>query len=165
MAYNPEKHNRRSIRLKDYDYSTPGAYFVTICTQDHECIFGEIIDGEMQLNEIGTIMDEYWNEISKRYKNVELDKYITMPNHIHIILMITDNRNRVSKGGETPPQRLGQIIAYYKYQTTKIINEKQNKPGVRLLQRNYYDHIERTSSAAYSLQSSAFSFRANPNKI
>jgi len=82
---------RRSIRLKGYDYSCPGSYFITICTQHHEEIFGKIIDGEMLLNEIGEVTQRCWKEIPNHFKNVELDQFICMPNHVHGIIVIWSN--------------------------------------------------------------------------
>ena len=81
--------NRRSIRLKGYDYTKPGAYYVTICTDEHENIFGEIIDGEMVLKKLGMIADSRWEAITEHFPNVVLDEYIIMPNHVHGIFIIT----------------------------------------------------------------------------
>lgn len=94
MKYNPEKHNRRSIRLKNYNYSQSGAYFITICTNKRECLFGKIINGEMILNEYGKIVKNCWLEIPQHFPNVELDEFIIMPNHIHGIIVITENENQ-----------------------------------------------------------------------
>ena len=88
---NPKnRHCRKSIRLKDYDYSQPGEYFVTICTHSHECILGKIIQGEMQLNIVGKIAEKCWREIPKHFQNVELDEYVIMPNHIRGIIILHD---------------------------------------------------------------------------
>ena len=91
MFYNPEKHHRQSIRLKGYDYGQDGAYFITICTQDRICSFGNIMNGEMKLNDIGEMIRENWEELSKRFKSIVLDDYIIMPNHLHGILILRDN--------------------------------------------------------------------------
>ena len=90
--FDPQKHHRRSTRLKGYDYSQPGAYFVTIVAFQRECLFGEIIDGVMQLNEYGKIVQKWWNEIPKHFPNVEIVAFIIMPNHIHGIILITADR-------------------------------------------------------------------------
>ena len=87
--FDPKKHHRRSIRLKRYDYSQAGAYYVTIVTQGRECLFGEIIDGEMHLNKYGEIIRKWWNEIPIHFPNVELGAFIIMPNHVHGIIFIT----------------------------------------------------------------------------
>jgi hypothetical protein len=96
-----EKHQRKTIRLKEYDYSQPGDYFVTICTQDHEYTFGKIINGEMQLNNVGNMVKECWEKISVHFKNVELDSYIIMPNHLHGIIAICECDG--SRGEVTSP--------------------------------------------------------------
>jgi len=88
MAYNPEKHHRRSIRLNGYDYSQPGDYFVTMCTQNRECIFGEIDNGKMKLNDIGQVVEDTWNDLPNHNLNIILDSFIIMPNHFHGILRI-----------------------------------------------------------------------------
>ncbi len=88
MKYNPEIHHRRSIRLKGYDYSQAGLYFVTICTQNRLCLFGEIENGEMILNDPGIMIDKWWNELKHKYRNIELDEQIIMPNHFHSIIQI-----------------------------------------------------------------------------
>ena len=91
MKYNPNIHNRQSIRLKEYDYSQSGLYFVTICLQNRECLFGEIINDEMQLSAVGVIADVLWYEIKNHVPNLELHEFIVMPNHIHGIIEITSN--------------------------------------------------------------------------
>jgi putative transposase len=88
MSYNPEIHHRRSIRLKDYDYSSGGAYFITICVKNRECLFGEIIEGKMNLSEIGEIAHNNWLNIPEHFNNVILDEFVVMPNHIHGILIL-----------------------------------------------------------------------------
>ncbi len=82
MKFDLQNRYRRSIRLKGYDYSQPGAYFVTMVTQGRECLFGEIVNGEMLLNEFGRIADECWRAIPNHFPNVELGAYIVMPNHV-----------------------------------------------------------------------------------
>ena len=89
MAYNPDIHNRTSIRLKGYDYSQCGFYYVTLCTQDCENRFGEIMDGEIVLNVAGLLVDAEWKRIAEIYDSVILDTYQIMPNHLHGILQIT----------------------------------------------------------------------------
>jgi REP element-mobilizing transposase RayT len=91
MKYNPKKHHRRSIRLQNYDYSSEGAYFVTMCTQNRECLFGEIVNGEMVLNEYGKIVEQCWFNLPNHYDNIKLDAYVIMPDHFHGIIFITDS--------------------------------------------------------------------------
>lgn len=88
MIYDPEKHNRRSMRLKGYDYSQPGFYYVTICTQDRVERFGDVQNGKMIVNEAGEMVHAAWNRIPERYEHVVMDEYQIMPNHMHGILQI-----------------------------------------------------------------------------
>ena len=142
MKYNPYIHHRRSIRLKGYDYSQRGAYYVTLCVQNRECLFGKIINGDIQLDERGQIIQKYWMQINKRFSHVFLDHFIVMPNHIHGIIIINDH---VTCRGEvtSPLSSLCNIIAWFKYQSTKHINKIHQTPGVRLWQRNYFERIIR----------------------
>ncbi|MDT8423033.1 MAG: transposase, partial [Desulfuromonadales bacterium] len=90
MTFKPEIHQRRSIRLRDYDYSRAGAYFVTLCTFQRACLFGEVVDGEMRLNEAGRTVQKCWDDIPDHFPHVELDAFVVMPNHVHGIVVITD---------------------------------------------------------------------------
>lgn len=90
MAYNPQVHHRRSIRLKGYDYSQAGAYFITICCQDSICRFGQVVDGKMVLNAFGQIAYQEWVQLTKRFTNFEMDVFQIMPNHMHGIMVLTD---------------------------------------------------------------------------
>jgi putative transposase len=143
--------NRRSIRLKGYDYSQPGGYFVTICTKNHAPIFGGIRDGEMVLNEIGQIASEEWQKSIHIRKEIKLDAWVVMPNHIHGIVIITQGEDvDVGAHGRAPlpyprrsPRSLGSFIAGFKSSVTKRINKLRNTPGQPVWQRNYYEHIIR----------------------
>ena len=86
MSYNPNIHHRKSIRLKGYDYTQAGLYFITICCQNRECLFGNIINGEMILNDAGNIAKECWLAIPNHFPNVVLHEFVIMPNHIHGII-------------------------------------------------------------------------------
>lgn len=90
MAYNPQKHHRRSIRLKDYDYSSPGKYFINLCAQNRECRFGKVVNKKMILNAAGTMIDEWWKKVPEKFPNAVLDVYQIMPNHFHSIVGITE---------------------------------------------------------------------------
>ncbi len=92
------KYRIKSARLPNWDYGSNGMYFITICTQNREHFFGEIIDGKMQLNEIGKLANQYWNEIPQHFPYVKLGEFVVMPNHMHGILIIdkTDNGDDVS---------------------------------------------------------------------
>jgi len=90
MTYDPKIHHRRSIRLKGYDYSQNGAYFITLCAQDRRPIFGKIVNGEMQLSPFGVIVRDEWLKTSEMRKNIEMDEFVVMPNHFHGIIVIDD---------------------------------------------------------------------------
>ncbi|MTI85539.1 MAG: hypothetical protein FH756_16995 [Firmicutes bacterium] len=90
MTYNPDIHHRRSIRLPGYEYSRPGSYFITVCTQDRKCLFGRITNDNMILNKYGKIANDIWFEIPVHFPHVQLDEFIVMPNHIHGIIAIVD---------------------------------------------------------------------------
>jgi REP element-mobilizing transposase RayT len=90
MKYNPDKHHRRSIRLQGYDYSQPGIYFITLCTQNRECLFGEILNGEMRLNEFGKIAHQCWLEMPHHFPHIQLDEFVVMPDHIHGIIVLNN---------------------------------------------------------------------------
>ena len=91
--FDPQKHHRRSIRIKEYDYSSGGAYFVTIVTWRRDCLFGEIVNGEMVLNALGKIADECWCAIPEHFPHVELGAYVVMPNHVHGIIVISNGES------------------------------------------------------------------------
>lgn len=172
--YNPDIHRRRSIRLKGYDYSRAGLYFITICIQGKKCLFGNIENGEMILNDFGTVAHQQWEKLQERFINFELDVYQIMPNHMHGIISLT--HPVVVGGGFTPipnnydiqsqsgqPQgiaptntTIGNIVGAYK---SLVANEclkifKQKWVGMypvplmgKLWQRNYYEHIIRNEQA------------------
>lgn len=99
MPYDPEKHHRRSIRLKGYDSAQPGAHLVTICAQAHTCLFGAVADGEMHRNDAGRMVhrwwNEWWNELNRKFPNVRTDAFVVIPNHIHGIIIGTNNKSTV----------------------------------------------------------------------
>lgn len=136
MTYDPQKHHRRSIRLRGYDYRDPGAYFVTICTDDRRCLFGEIIDGEMYLSDVGQVAQWIWNAIPERYSNVDLDQYVIMPNHIHGIVVL-----RPYEGAINCAPTLGLILRRFKALTTRYLHAAEVSDFA--WQRDFYDHITR----------------------
>jgi REP element-mobilizing transposase RayT len=162
LKYDPERHSRHSTRLPGYDYAQPGAYFVTVCTQHRECLFGEIVKGKIALNEAGKMVKTVWDELPRHYPGADVDGFVVMPNHIHgIIVLITvgagpcacpsdrhacqnDGRPR----GAAPTMSLMDVVHRFKSLTTAryrhYVVEKnwQPFPG-RLWQRNYYEHIVR----------------------
>lgn len=154
MPYNSHKHHRRSLRLPGYDYAQAGAYFVTLCTYDRECLFGDIVDGETRLNEYGEVIATCWHWLSTQYPQVELDVWVVMPNHFHGILVLTDDRRDGSPTAPTPSRKkpLGRLIGAFKTIATKRINEIRAMPGVLLWQRNYYEHVIRNENDLHDIR-------------
>jgi REP element-mobilizing transposase RayT len=93
MSYNSNLHHRRSVRLKGYDYSQAGMYFVTICVQDKVCLFGEIIDDEMLLNDAGKMIEKWYFELENKFSDIECGVYVVMPNHFHAIIINNGNKS------------------------------------------------------------------------
>ncbi len=148
MIDDNEIQRRRSLRLKGYDYAQPGYYYITICAQNRECLFGDITNSHMHLNDPGKIINRIWKEIPQFYKGIGIDEYVIMPNHIHGIIII-ENGNPIGQAqGPAPTITLPDLIKRYKTLTTRkyIDGVRSNswKPfKKRLWQRNYYEHIIR----------------------
>ncbi|MDR2652774.1 MAG: transposase [Prevotellaceae bacterium] len=162
VIFNPNIHHRRSIRLKGYDYSQSGLYFITICCQGKICYFGKIETCKMLLNDLGKITQQYWLEIPQHFPHAILHEYIIMPNHIHGIIELTGvgaknvspnpnspkscNINNDSEAKNVSPlprgtsQTIGSIIRGFKIGVTKQL-------GFSIWQRNYYEHIIRNETA------------------
>lgn len=159
-----ELHKRRSIRLKGYDYSQTGAYFITICTHNRASIFGDVLDGEMLLNDIGKAAEQCWHAIPDHFPKIQLDEFVVMPNHIHGVLWIMDDDCRgttcraptnttvcraptcdcmMERFGKPVPGSIPTIIRSFKSAVTKRINEWRAIPGTPVWQRNYYEHVIR----------------------
>lgn len=158
MEPNQNKRHRRSVRLQDYDYSQNGAYFVTVCTQERACLFGEIVDGAMQVNEAGRMLEQCWLAIPHHFPHVDLDAFVVMPNHAHGIVIIGDspvraknlsplpNTNRpMQRSLGTPSNSIGSIIRGFKIGVTKWFREKTDTHAV--WQRNYYEHVIRSEES------------------
>jgi REP element-mobilizing transposase RayT len=151
MAFDPNKHHRRSTRLQGYDYTQNGGYFVTICTAQRECLFGHIsAEGEMIQNPIGAIVEEEWLRSAELRSQIILDTFVVMPNHFHAIVMIIDDQKVQSstllqsqKGLSRPAKSLGSMIAGFKSVVTKRVNVLRDTPYAPLWQNNYYDKIIR----------------------
>lgn len=161
--YNPNIHNRRSIRLKGYDYSGAGIYFITICCQNREYRFGDVLNGEMKLNDAGIMVENEWLKLPERFKNIRLHAYVVMPNHFHAILeivgatlVVAQNRPNAQTG---QPQGLplrnktvGDMVgAFQSIVTVKYIHGVKTlgwQPfDGKLWQRNYYEHIIRNEQS------------------
>lgn len=153
--------NRHSIRLPNYDYSKSGLYFVTICTENRENVFGDIVGARrdspttigrdrpvlMILNQYGKIVENVWESLPDHH-SVELDTFQIMPNQVHFILHIVSNGSQINDSGASrrAPTTLGFIVGMFKTECTKQINKLRNMPGQKIFQRNYYEHIIRSEN-------------------
>lgn len=153
MAYEKDIHHRRSIRLKNYDYSHRGMYFVTICTQNHECLFGKIEENEMNQNDAGRMIQTLWSEIPQFYLGFQVHEFIVMPNHVHGIIEI----EKIENQGEKPLLPLSTIVQRFKSLTTKKYSDGVKQFGWvayqdKLWHRNYYEHIIRNVEELNQIQ-------------
>jgi putative transposase len=158
---------RRTIRLLGYDYSRAGAYFVTVCTHGRACLFGEITDNEMRLNDAGLVVADEWLKSAAIRNEILVDEWVVMPNHFHGIVIITDGRGadhfqgdqpvaptidvsaRTDGGNRAGPPSgsIGALMAGFKSAVTKRINILRGMPGVPIWQRNYHEHIIRDENS------------------
>lgn len=137
MKYELNTHHRHSIRLKGYDYTQAGAYFVTICTWQRQSLLGAIANGEMQLSDYGKVACFYWLNLLKYHHHLELDQFVIMPNHIDGILVLADDAACQKRHG------LPEIIRGFKTFSARHINRMRRMAGVSVWQRGYYEHIIR----------------------
>jgi len=171
MRHHPDRHHRRSIRLKGRDYTQPGAYFVTICTRERECLFGEIVDGVMRLNEAGHAAQQCWMDIPDHFPQVVLDEAIIMPNHIHGIIM-THRRGEASaipphvsqeqprsnasplqkRPNGTQPRSLSAIVQNFKSMSSRRMKAARGMLRAPVWQRNYYEHVVRNDEELKSIR-------------
>jgi REP element-mobilizing transposase RayT len=153
--YDPKKHHRRSIRLKGYDYSQKGVYFITVCVNKQQCLLGDVVNGKTHLNKYGRIVKEQWLLSSEMRSEIELDVFVIMPNHFHGIVIIS-NTNTVGANGRSPlqmkPKSLSSLMAGFKSSATSRINRWRNMPGFPVWQRSYYEHIIRSEDELNSIR-------------
>jgi putative transposase len=143
--------SRRSIRLKGYDYSADGAYFITICVRDSECLLGEINDGQMILNQYGSIVRDVWEGLPDRVSDIDLDEYIIMPNHFHAIISIdkSPESTEIHKDLDVDDIKarrkmiLPKVVGRFKMLAAKAINQSREIEG-SFWQRNYYERVIRS---------------------
>jgi putative transposase len=154
MAYDPDRQHRRSIRLpvrarRAVPQPLPtGAYFVTICTRERECLLGQVVDGEMRLNKHGMAVHEEWLKTAELRENVEMEACTVMPNHLHGIVVVTDGRGTARRAptegfGKPVADSIPTIMRAFKSASTKCINELRHTPGTAVWQRNYHEHVVR----------------------
>jgi putative transposase len=170
MPSKKDIHHRKSLRLRAYDYSQPGAYFITICTDQRQPLFGHIVDGRMMLNAAGVMVEKCWREIPQHYPSIELGGHVVMPNHFHGIVNISGhhvgaqfiapnhcgkdaigqvaiNQRGMVLGVMNHAPTVGNIIREFKARCTHGVNKVNNTTGQPLWQRNYYEHIIRNEQA------------------
>ncbi|RFS15836.1 transposase [Emticicia sp. C21] len=177
MPYNPEIHHRRSVRLQGYDYSREGLYFITICTLDKLCLFGEIVETQMVLNELGETVNKYWLEIPEHFPNAILHEFVIMPNHLHGIIELKSTNvgvqnfeplrelqiPKINQYQKIIPRSIGSIVRGFKIGVTKwyrdkikfVLENKMPKEGYlqisiygnKIWQRNYHEHIIRNEQS------------------
>lgn len=137
---------RKPNRLRGYDYSGNGAYFITICTQNRECILSDINVGDgfpvPILTNYGIISDKFINLITEKFHTIFVEKYVIMPNHIHLLLAV-QNSDIAAVGTGNPSPTIGNVVGWLKYQITKQINDICGIAGQKIFQRSYHDHIIR----------------------
>lgn len=143
-------YQRRSLRLKGYDYTSRGMYFVTICAWQRQELFGHLDKQRMYLNDAGHVVHREWLRSMEIRSEITIDEFVVMPNHIHGIVVIKNDMNTVGAHGRAPlqglyrpPRSLGSLIAGFKSATTKQINVLRESPGLPVWQRNYYEHVIR----------------------
>jgi len=142
---------RRSIRLPQFDYTQPGTYSVTICTQPDAPLFGQIADATVRLNSYGEVVDECWRQIPNHNPLVQLDAFVVMPNHLHgIVVLVQDAPGRgttcrapTERFGQPVPGSLPTLIRSFKSAAARTINELRGRPGGRVWQRGYYERVIR----------------------
>ncbi len=180
MKYNPQIHHRKSVRLKGYNYSQEGKYFITICTKNRECFFGKIANGKMKLNNIGRIAVKYLQEIPNHFPHVEIGEFVVMPNHVHCILVVgsrvgtspVGTRHVVSQQGrditcDVPTNQFSKpisgsvpvIIQQYKSSVKRWCNKNDHK--YFQWQSRFYDHIIRDEQCYQTISNYIFN---NPVK-
>lgn len=177
MSFNPNIHHRRSVRLKDYDYSLKGLYFITICCQNRVCRFGDIVEAKMVLNDAGIMIDKWYNELENKFHDIKCHEMVIMPNHIHFIvenigltvganLCVRPNYNvrpnenvrpnQNESGNLSDGEHIGSplrgIIQWFKTMTTNEYIRGVKQLGWdafdgKLWQRNYYEHIIRNETS------------------
>lgn len=157
MANNPQ-HNRRSIRLKGYDYSKQGLYFITVCSQDRICYFGQIKNHDMKMNDSGIMVQNEWMKLKTRFPNIDLHEFVVMPNHFHGIIEITAGASAGASVGaslvDAPATKttLGDIMDAFKSITTVeyirgVKNHGWQRFNKKLWQRNYWENIIRNNGS------------------
>ncbi len=162
VAFDPERHHRRTIRMPAYDYSAEAVYFVTICTKGRKLLFGNVKNGGMAMNELGWFVWEEWERSAEMRKEVQVGAFVVMPNHLHSIVTTNPEKistafaldrksfnasTRVNAPVRLQPRSLGSFIGGYKAATTRHYNRLIGTADTPLWQRNYYERVVRSETA------------------
>ena len=142
--YDPTVHHRHSTRLEGYDYSQAGAYFVTVVAHEREALFGGVVNGQMVINHSGQILQSVWSDLPRHYKELELDAFCIMPNHVHAIIFLHED-------GSVKRTTLSELVRAFKSYSARRINSSRKMTGVPVWQRNYYEHIVRNDHEYQSI--------------
>jgi REP element-mobilizing transposase RayT len=167
MAFNRDRHHRRSIRLHGYDYSQAGSYFITICAHERQPLFGDIVNGVMALNAAGMAVDAVWQALPMHYPSIVLGEYVVMPNHFHGIVetvgaqLIAPHNAATDEGAINRAPTVGHIIRGFKARCTHEIRQINSTSDQPIWQRNYYEHIIRTEQAYQNISEY---IRSNPQR-
>ena len=160
---------RKPLRLKNYDYSQPGSYFISLCSYEKKCIFGEVCENQMILNQLGKIVEFTWRDLPNHVSGITLDAFVIMPNHIHGIITIVDRTPPVGggslcgnnlKGSNEPPptlsgrpamvikqKPLSEIVRQFKTYSAQRINRFRGTKYTHVWQRDYFEHVIRNEIA------------------
>jgi len=164
VARSDDRPQRRSIRLVGFDYCEPAVYFVPLCTYQRICLFGQIAEGEIHLNDAGRIVQQEWLRSAELRKEVVLDRFVTLPNHVHGLIILTHAALLGANELGTPasnmpvgtsvgrpltrsPKSLGSFVAGFKSAATRRVNDAIGQAGTPIWQRNYWEHIVRDDEA------------------
>jgi len=153
MTYNAAIHQRRSVRLKHYDYSQDGAYFLTLCTHNRQCLFGTIENQLMLLNNLGEVIRDEWVKSFEIRKEVIIDEFVIMPNHFHSIVFIQHQKQLQEKSTAGPKNKsISSLVAGFKSIVTTKINQIRCAPFQPVWQRNYHEHIIRNEKSLHNIR-------------
>lgn len=163
MKYNSRIHHRRSIRLPHYNYAQPGLYFITICAYQRQCLFGRVINSQIELSSYGEIVAEEWTRSSELRQEIQLDAWVVMPNHFHGLVEIVSTDSQILRADSRDAQNVGansrsplrkrmksksisSLVSGFKSAATYRVNCLRQTPGNPVWQRNYYEHIVRNEA-------------------
>ena len=150
---------RVSPRLQSFDYAEGGTFFITICTYEKRCIFGDVIEGQMRLNDIGSIADSQWALTSAIRPDIELDEFQVMPNHLHAILFVPPSPDTTKRIMGYAKGSLAAVVGAYKSAVTSAIRKMLGNNSFKVWQPRFYDHLIRTR---HGLERARKYIRENP---